>query len=544
MILPLPNGKSINIGLTEAIECLKHTLTHISDGVTKSTKKSNQAVFHSNARLINRELLRNAPETCAEETLKNDTTPEKYMAGIIKPLWDLVNYIDEMDKISNVYFLRKLRVVNKNQPLIEQAYSCIGLDGVLHIIDDKTYLLGLTFKLFFSVVLETAMPGYENTVKPVTQRRLTILKNRLHFYELHQEPDKLTDKIRHLGAKPWEALFYQQDKSKIGIHETINALQKIAIWTEKHHSLQLEVARLQKIVERNQQLLCKQVESHESVDEINALIASGRAIASLTFESNLADFMQHNHAVSTGPVNIFASHYHRVLAHPTSDHHHILEAWKALFNERPEPHLEEIPHFEPARIQKNVQSGLLLSKKAQDLIHELNTQMIQLQSLQQAVLSWSNDDKKETGVGMLHDQILEKNQRDNNAKKQSDSPRLLLFKESSSHKKLLPTPFHAENSCLTASEIINIQQHIATLDREIKSYWPYPHKDRKLQKMAGLHALLVNSTKKGAQVCTIIKEVEQRYPDLCAGYVSSRTAFLIDKIRENRTQRESLLITT
>lgn len=86
-------------------------------------------------------------------------------------------------------------------------------------------------------------------------------------------------------------------------------------------------------------------------------------------------------------------------------------------------------------------------------------------------------------------------------------------------------------SSLSHEQLVEIDQLITKLGREYDSCWPYPNKARKLDKINGLD-LLVESAKTMSKEEAINKALSE-YPNMLEGDLSTRTADLIDKIRNN-----------
>lgn len=80
-----------------------------------------------------------------------------------------------------------------------------------------------------------------------------------------------------------------------------------------------------------------------------------------------------------------------------------------------------------------------------------------------------------------------------------------------------------------SEELFNdIETQITRLRKEINSSWPYPNKDRKQQKMDGLTALL--DKLKTTDIQMAVTEIEEQYPDIRKGDVSTRTNDLLDRV--------------
>ncbi|CDZ77784.1 hypothetical protein BN59_02074 [Legionella massiliensis] len=86
-------------------------------------------------------------------------------------------------------------------------------------------------------------------------------------------------------------------------------------------------------------------------------------------------------------------------------------------------------------------------------------------------------------------------------------------------------------SSLSMEQIDQIDELKTKLEKEYNSCWPYPNKDRKINKFKGLELLI-----KSAETMTIDKAVKaatKAYPDLLLGGVSSRTADLIEELENS-----------
>jgi uncharacterized small protein (DUF1192 family) len=89
-----------------------------------------------------------------------------------------------------------------------------------------------------------------------------------------------------------------------------------------------------------------------------------------------------------------------------------------------------------------------------------------------------------------------------------------------------------ENSCFSDEQVSEILNQITTLQKEIKRARPFTHKDRKVEKVKGLKALLIKSTQMEPGVA--IEQIEKEYPRIREGAISARTATLLDKLKPIR----------
>ncbi|AHE66296.1 hypothetical protein Loa_00727 [Legionella oakridgensis ATCC 33761 = DSM 21215] len=83
---------------------------------------------------------------------------------------------------------------------------------------------------------------------------------------------------------------------------------------------------------------------------------------------------------------------------------------------------------------------------------------------------------------------------------------------------------------------MEVNSLIRKLEKEINSCWPYPHKHRKAEKVKGLKALLVKAEMMDASAA--VEEVEQEFPDIRKGSISTRTADLLDSLRHDNYRLE------
>lgn len=90
----------------------------------------------------------------------------------------------------------------------------------------------------------------------------------------------------------------------------------------------------------------------------------------------------------------------------------------------------------------------------------------------------------------------------------------------------------SQKSNFNTNQIDTINKHIMLLDKERKSCWPYPNKERKKEKIKGLEHLLVLA--QTMDIIAAINEVEKN-PLLREGH-SSRTAALLDDLRNDKIQ--------
>lgn len=108
-----------------------------------------------------------------------------------------------------------------------------------------------------------------------------------------------------------------------------------------------------------------------------------------------------------------------------------------------------------------------------------------------------------------------------------------LFKEKSLTQPKADDAIISHNSSnFTYEQRIKIRKLIEKLEKERQSYWPYPNKDRKEYKVRGLEALL--SKAKTLDVCDAVDEVEKEFPEIRKGSISTRTADLLDDLRNNK----------
>ncbi|ASQ46522.1 hypothetical protein [Legionella clemsonensis] len=94
-----------------------------------------------------------------------------------------------------------------------------------------------------------------------------------------------------------------------------------------------------------------------------------------------------------------------------------------------------------------------------------------------------------------------------------------------------PAAIEEKQSSLSTQQITEIRNLISKLNKEINSFWPYPHKDRKAKKVEGLEALIENSLTMDA--ISAVNKVEINFPEIRLGSISSRTADLLDSIKSN-----------
>ncbi|CAM3046292.1 hypothetical protein [Legionella worsleiensis] len=86
------------------------------------------------------------------------------------------------------------------------------------------------------------------------------------------------------------------------------------------------------------------------------------------------------------------------------------------------------------------------------------------------------------------------------------------------------------NSNFTSHQVTEINHLIDRLEKEIRSFWPYPNKDRKEAKVEGLKQLLEKSQTMSPQEA--VKAVETQFPDIRKGALSTRTADLLDSLKK------------
>lgn len=98
--------------------------------------------------------------------------------------------------------------------------------------------------------------------------------------------------------------------------------------------------------------------------------------------------------------------------------------------------------------------------------------------------------------------------------------------------------FNPQNSNFTLAHIEEIENLIERLKREINSRWPYPNKDRKEQKMLGLKELLLTLSQ-GMDAKEAVEAIERKYSEIRKGEISTRTADLLDTLRNDGLSRVS-----
>lgn len=94
--------------------------------------------------------------------------------------------------------------------------------------------------------------------------------------------------------------------------------------------------------------------------------------------------------------------------------------------------------------------------------------------------------------------------------------------------------FSAKKSCFSNDQYQQIIDTIIQLQQEIDSWWPYPNKDRKQEKVDGLNALLKYSEIVD-NIADAIIHVETNYPSIRSGKLSRRTHHLLDNLLNNST---------
>lgn len=82
-------------------------------------------------------------------------------------------------------------------------------------------------------------------------------------------------------------------------------------------------------------------------------------------------------------------------------------------------------------------------------------------------------------------------------------------------------------------KIALIKNLINCLSAEIESCWPYPNKDRKRMKREGLE-LLATKLAETIDIAAAVCEVEQAYPEMRSGRLSTRTSDLLDSLLDNK----------
>lgn len=108
-----------------------------------------------------------------------------------------------------------------------------------------------------------------------------------------------------------------------------------------------------------------------------------------------------------------------------------------------------------------------------------------------------------------------------------------------SHEKEVDDAIISHNiSSFTDEHIAEVEKLIEKLEKEIQSCWPYPNKDRKTEKANGLRSLLIKA--KTLDAITAVEEIEREFPEIRKGNISTRTADLLDKLRNDKNRLEVL----
>ena len=97
-----------------------------------------------------------------------------------------------------------------------------------------------------------------------------------------------------------------------------------------------------------------------------------------------------------------------------------------------------------------------------------------------------------------------------------------------------------EHSSFSDEHVREIQSQITTLQKEISSVWPFPNKDRKIEKIKGLKALLIMSTQ--MEACLALDQIEEEFPEIRKGSISTRTAALLDRIRNKQQYSDPMTL--
>jgi hypothetical protein len=102
----------------------------------------------------------------------------------------------------------------------------------------------------------------------------------------------------------------------------------------------------------------------------------------------------------------------------------------------------------------------------------------------------------------------------------------LAAQQTTAHQESVELPL--TTSSLSAELISKISKLSTRLEREIKSHWPYPNKELKQYKMTGLNELI--ELAKTCSVQDALAQIENKYPKIKDGRMSTRTADLLDEI--------------
>ena len=95
----------------------------------------------------------------------------------------------------------------------------------------------------------------------------------------------------------------------------------------------------------------------------------------------------------------------------------------------------------------------------------------------------------------------------------------------------------AKNSSnLSQEQIEAINKQIDTLEKEIKSSWPYPNKERKQIKKHALEKLIEYAQKD--PVATAVAKIIEEFPDAIKGTLSKRTATLLASLQTETPKKQ------
>lgn len=148
-------------------------------------------------------------------------------------------------------------------------------------------------------------------------------------------------------------------------------------------------------------------------------------------------------------------------------------------------------------------------------------------SLEEAIKLFPSIELDKPPLEIKKDSPVENQQKNSNSSLNSYS----LFSSKKNTVVEMEIPSSDDNSWLTDQQHLEILALICELQREVNSYWPYPNKDRKEEKIKGLNLLIGLSYEKptlGLEAA--IKEIESGpCPEFRTGKISQRVATLMSE---------------
>lgn len=426
MKFKLSTGKSQKIEIKDTLVTVKNILRHINNQQELATQEQDWGVFDPNTHLVNPDFW---PEDLEQPEPGNDSnimTAEDYFNSRIQPMWNIANYTHEI--VAAGLSVKAKSLAERYQGHIEKNYEFIGLGRLLHIIDNKTYLIALGLLLFLKVAddsfnsLPYSMFVPDDKKEEVSQA-IPILEQRMRYFELHSDPIALDNLLEEVPFERWEREFLASQRGKIGINDVLPCLKQAALVYATRHALQRQLAELETLLSQIQQLQARNLPPHELASAIDMLNTRTTAFDVTAMEQSIAGFRPLNETLNHIHPDTIASHYLYLRAVETSDHQALHAAWKDLFSENADDNRETEMDLTRTHLDREFQIGVAIYQRAEQAIHEFNLQQALLQS------------KRQSLEASLDEAVIERNleQDINNKRQRADEARRQYLKALETH---------------------------------------------------------------------------------------------------------------